>query len=140
MTVGERESMKLTHENVESVFVDCLFRNEELPDGTLPKEGEFTKGEGVVLRIGFHTERLQSHKQDVVDMLNCLKGTFKQSKGGGWSFLQMCEDKDGNQWTGEHRQMDKLVCLGAALDLVTLTPAEMNAFLPGRMPYICIKD
>lgn len=137
---GEREPMKLTSENVSAVFSDCLFRDAELPNGAKPKEGEFTVGEGVRHRIGFHTERLLSHKQDVVDMLDCLADNFKQTKGGGWSFLQMCADKHDNQWTGDHAQVDKLVTLGAALDLISLTPVEMNRFLPGGVPYICIKE
>jgi len=54
----------------------------------------------------------------------------------GWSFLQMCEDKHGQQWTGEHRAMEELVVLGQAAGFVALlAPREMWPVLPGGMPY-----
>lgn len=56
--MSEREPLKLAHENVELVFVDCLFRNEELPEGTLPKEGEFAKAKGVVMNVLFCGKRI----------------------------------------------------------------------------------
>jgi hypothetical protein len=52
----------------------------------------------------------------------------------------MCNDRDDIQWTGMHTTMDQLVCLGVALDLVEITPRDMNAFLPGGVPYVMYKD
>lgn len=131
--------MQLTSENVSAVFMDCLFRDEEIP--TLdknPESGQFLKGIGVATQVGFHPERCNGHKQDVIDMLDCLDDAFKKSGGGGMSFLNMCMDKNGEQWTGIHRVVDQLVCLGVALGLVELTPREMNAVLPGGVPYVVV--
>jgi hypothetical protein len=130
--------MELTAENVTAVFMDSMFRDEEVANGK-PKEGEFLKGMGVATAIGFHPQRTEQHRQDVIDMLECLPDTFKASSGG-WTFLNMCVDKKNVQWTGEHRVMDQLVCLGVALDLLELTPRSMNAMLPGGVPYVVYKD
>ncbi len=121
----------LTTEHVEKVFIDCLF-----------KEGEDTskhvKAEGIVTTVGFNPERLEIHKQEIEDMLNELPDQFKKSVGGGWSFLQACMDKHGNQWA-EHPTMEKLFQLGIAIGKVTCQlPREMWSSLPDGMPYYVI--
>lgn len=131
--------MELTAENVHSIVVDCLFRDDEIENGK-PKVPMLT-GTGVVRSFGFHAERLTSHRNDVADMLNQLPDTFKpesQGGGGGWSFLNACVRKDGEQW-GEHKDIEALVALGHALGMVKFPfPREMASVLPGGMPYIVI--
>lgn len=74
-------------------------------------------------------------------MLNELPMNFMQSGGQGWSFLNMCVDKNGNQWTGSHEIVDKLVCLGIASGYANFVlPRGMWKILPGGMPYIAIDD
>lgn len=135
----DRTKMKLTSENVTSVFMDSMFRDEEVADAK-PQEGEYLKGVGALRSIGFHPQRTESHRQDVVDMLECLNDTFKASVGGGWTFLHMCVDRDGEVWTDRHLVVDQLICLGVALNLVELTPREMNSILPGGVPYVIYND
>lgn len=122
--------MELTSENVTNVFMDCLFRDEELAGG-LP----YTKhviGEGITIKTAFNAERLESHKQDILDMVDALPPQFKE----GWSFLNMCNDKSDKQWTGEHRVMEQLVTLGMATGKIKLlAPKEMWPMFPGGMPY-----
>lgn len=123
--------MKLSAENVNSVFMNCLF-----------KEGDDTSVykvvEGVVIKAGFHPERLKEAEESIFDMLNDLPDEFKKGGGGGMSFLNMCNDKHGNQWA-EHQTMDKLVCLGIAVGKMSfLMPREMWKVLPGGMPYVLI--
>lgn len=130
--------MKLTAENVTSVFMDSLFREEELGADGKPIDIVPIKVVGVRHYIGFHPERCRGHEQDVRQMLACLDNSFKTTGGCGMSFLRMCEDNAGNEWTGDHAVMDQLVCLGIALDLVTLTPRELNEMLPGGMPYVTV--
>jgi len=73
-------------------------------------------------------------------MLKCLPDTFMSKSGGGMSFLNMCNDKDDSQWTDMHQNVDELVCLGKAINVVKfLMPREMCSVLPGGMPYIVIE-
>ena len=120
--------MKLTTENVETVLVDCLF-----------KDGEDTSkaviGVGVVNHFGFHPERLEFHRQDIKEMLECLPDEFRADKGGGWSFLNGCMTREGEQW-GEQMAVDKLMILGLATKQVSfMLPREMWNILPGSVPY-----
>jgi hypothetical protein len=72
-------------------------------------------------------------------LLNELPSSFKKDIGGGWSFLQACETKDGVQW-GEHRNMEQLFVLGMALGKVRYClPRDLWQVLPGGMPYLVIE-
>ena len=123
---------------VEKAFMDCLFRDEEITPGQVPEGAVLV--DGIVGRFGFHPGRLASHTEEVTNWLLALNHTFRKSKGGGWSFLNACEDEDGNQWTGLHQRMEQLFALGLGLDLVTLLiPRELWSALPGGMPYFAVK-
>lgn len=126
--------MKLTASNVEDTLVNLLF-----------KEGEDTSTavivRGVMMHIGFHPERLQEQKENIISMLEQLPETFREKSGGGWSFLNACQDKDENQWADLHETMDKLVCLGLAIRRVAFVmPREMWAMFPGGMPYFVVLE
>ena len=59
--------------------------------------------------------------------------------GGGWSFLNTCYDKNGDQWTGMHLTMEQLFQLGIAAGVASyVMPRQMWAVFPGGMPYIVI--
>lgn len=131
--------MKLTANNVETLFMSCLFNNDEVAAITNQQDPEqVVLVTGVVNRIGFHPKRLKDAEQDVRAMLDEFHDDYKIGGGGGTTFLNMCMDKHGNQWTGMHKTMDQLVCLGIGLKLVGLTPPEMNVVLPGGVPYVMI--
>lgn len=128
--------MKLTSENVDKVFCDCLYGKSEDHHKAL-SEGKLI--EGVRLKVVFNPEKVENHRQDIKDMLAQLPLAFRKEDGGGWSFLQMCNDEEGNQWTGVHKQMDALVCLGLAIDeLRFCLPREMWKVFPDGMPYVQI--
>ncbi len=123
--------MKLTSKNVNTVFMDCLF-----------KDGEDTSnpaiGEAVMSKFGFNRERLAGHTRDIVQMLSQLPDQFMANKGGGWSFLNACMTADGDQW-GEHMNIDQLIALGGALGVVKFCmPRDMWKMFPGGMPYFVI--
>lgn len=125
--------MKLTAEKVEEILTDCLFTDEE--DKT-----DRVEVDGIVNKYGFHPGRLQQHEQEILDLLFELSPNFRQSGGGGWSFLQACYDKEGNHW-GEHVNMEQLFVLGMAIRRVRpLFPREFWDTLPGQMPYYVITD
>jgi len=119
---------------VEEIFFDCLFKDREDTSKHVPVEG-------IVSNFGFHPERLKSHIEEIVALLNELPDAFKESSGGGWSFLKACNDRHGNQWTGFHQRMEQLFSLGLGIGkVVCLLPRDLWSALPGGMPYYMIRD
>lgn len=130
--------MDLTAQNVDTVVKDCLFRDDEIEDNKIPDGAVIV--EGVVLKLGFHPERLKKHEDDIISMLNQLPDEFRLKTGGGWSFLQACMTKDGRQW-GEHRDIDALLCMGIGIKKAEIQlPREMWFAFPGGVPYFAIKE
>ena len=134
--------MELTAENVNETFMKCLFKDDEIKD---LKEGEIPEGavltKGVMAHVGFHPERLEQEKNNISAMLMQLPKQFREKEGGGWSFLNACNNKDGDQWTDFHKTMDELVCLGIGSGYVEFQlPREMWKMLPGGVPYFMIKE
>ena len=122
----------LTTENVHDLFMNCLFADGEDTD-------DHVIARAVMMNIGFHPERLKNNTEKIVEILNDLPDTFKKNGGGGMSFLNMCEDKNGNQWTGAHKTMDELIALGIASGKMSyLMPREEWHMFPGGMPYLVV--
>ncbi|HEX7484447.1 MAG TPA: hypothetical protein VF281_04850 [Candidatus Saccharimonadales bacterium] len=114
--------------------MDCLFRDGE--DTT-----NYVVAEGIVQTVGFHPGRLEEHREEIHEMLAELPDSFKQSAGGGMSFLNACMDRHENQWTGVHQTQEQLVQLGIGIEEASyLLPREMWGMLPGGMPYIIVKQ
>lgn len=123
--------MILTASNVETIFIDCLFKDDEDRSAAIIAEG-------IVNTFGFHPDRLQSHKTEISGMLDELPDTFKQGHGGGDSFLNACMTNTGIQW-GEHKKMEELLALGIATgQAAMLMPRNMWCLLPGGMPYFVV--
>lgn len=121
---------------VEVVFMQSLCKEDEPPpDGHI-------MAEGIMCTVAFHPDRLESHREEVRQMLSCLPREFlvPQLGGeGGWSFLNACNDRDGNLWTGLHNRMEQLFQLGTALGMVKCPmPRNLWSFLPGGMPYYSV--
>ena len=124
--------MKLTSKNVESVFMDCLFKDGE--DTSNPATAQ-----GIVSSFGFNKERLNDHLDNIAEMLSQLPKEFQSGSGGGMSFLNACNNSDGEQWTGLHSVMEQLFALGMASSKVKcLLPRDMWKVLPGGMPYYVV--
>ena len=122
---------QLTADLVRSTFVDCLFRDGE-------DTSNYVSVPGIVTNVGFHPDRLRSHKAVIDAMLDELPEQFHEGHGDGWSFLQACNDRHGRQW-GEHHDMEQLFQLGIGIGRVTCPlPRELWSALPGGMPYYCI--
>lgn len=121
-------------ERVNEVFMDCLFREGE-------DTSQHVRAEGIVHTVGFHPGRLEEHRAEIEAWLAELPTEFRAREGGGWSFLNACNDRHGNQWTGLHQRMEQLFQLGIGLGLVACQmPRDMWAVLPGGMPYYVITD
>lgn len=121
----------ITAIEVHEIFVDCLFREDEpIVDPAI--------GEGILQRYGFHPGRIANHSQRIHELLLALPEGFREDKGGGWTFLNACDDAAGNHW-GEHRNMDELFVLGLATGKCrSVLPRDMWDALPGGMPYYAV--
>lgn len=127
--ISIKEPMRLTSENVEAIFKDCL-----------TDERSFIV-KSVVIRASFDREKVEAHEEEIMQMLMQLPAQFHRPGGCGWTFLNMCIDRDGNQWTDFHQMQDKLVCLGRAIGAVEFVmPRDLWKVFPGGMPYIVIND
>lgn len=120
-------------ETVQTIFIDCLFSNGE-------DTSNYVSAEGITVDVGFHPERLNGHKPEIEALLDELPSDFRESSlGGGMSFLAACEDRHGNQWTGDHQRMEQLFQLGIGIGKVkSLLPRSLWKLLPGGMPYYVI--
>jgi hypothetical protein len=128
--------MKLTAENVDAVFRECLFHKGEV-HGEIPANAVIVEGVVGNIRFGFHPERLEANRQNVYAMLEQLPDNFREDMGGGWSFLNACMTEEGDQW-GEHPTVEALLCLGIALKQAQWMMKGMQEHLPGGMPYVRI--
>ena len=127
----EKERM-LTAENVEKIFKKCTAKVCKATDVVVVK--------GVRLLAEFDDRMLWRHYRTIKAMLDELPDEFHCEKGGGWTFLNMCVDKEGCQWADAHETVDKLVCLGRATGTLdwSIPDKAMWAILPGGMPYITV--
>ena len=123
-------------ELVQAIMTDCLYG-----PGEVKEEGQVPEGarlvEGIVHTFALHPRRLEKHREEVRWLLDEMGSEFHKSGGGGWSFLQLCNDKHGVQWTSFHAVMETLICLGIGLDMVEwCAPREVWSAMPGGMPYV----
>ena len=117
-------------EKINKIFRNCLFdKTEEVTDPLMV--------EGITINVGFNKKKIEDHREEIIDLVDNLHPTFKE----GWSFLNMCLNKDNIQWTGSHQTMQELLLLGLAIEKIEyLLPKEMWSILPGEMPYIKIRE
>lgn len=131
--------MEYMASRVNSVFMNCLYQHDEisamkLPPWTQPSEGVLV--EGLRYTLAFHPLRLQAYRAEVIEFVQAMDPAFHSGSGGGSSFLNLCMDKDGEQW-GEHRECDQLLCLALACGFASyLMPREFWSAMPGGLPYI----
>ena len=132
--MGQGTQTILRPEYVEVTYLECLFSEGE-------DNAQQVLAEGIRGTVGFHRDRLEQYRQTIQAMLMELPTEFLASQGGGWSFLNACNDRHGNMWTGLHSTMERLILLGMAIGKVEcLIPRAMWPSLPGGMPYYKILD
>lgn len=123
-------SSPLTSGHVMDVFFRCLASAET--DGVTI--------DGVVNRCALSPGSIDACRDEIRDMLAELPGQFFADQGGGWSFLNACNDRHGRQWTSYHQVMEQLFMLGMAAKMVEpLFPREDWSLLPGQVPYYIVK-
>lgn len=123
-----------TAQIVGGIFRACLFTDLEVSiAGGKPVH---VVGPGITSTVGFHPERLQAYTAHIAQTLRRMNHQFFQDSGGGWSFLNLCLDKDFHQW-GEHINCEQLCQLAIASGMGSwCMPRELWSDLPGGMPYV----
>ena len=128
--------MTLTSENVMRVLLDC----EVAAPYAMPSENSSLLGvRGIIRTFMFDPLPLERRRADIDAMLDRLPEQFHQETGGGWSFLNACVTRGGEQWTDAHAAMEALFALGMATGRVKeCFPPEYWPDLPGGMPYYVV--
>lgn len=97
------------------------------------------QAEGIGARFHFHPERLGRRAAEIRALLRELPDEFQLRGGGGWSFLNACQDRHGTLWTGSHSHVEVLLCLGVAIGAARwMMPRDLWPSLPGGMPYVVV--
>ena len=118
-------------ERIHEIFNDCLFKEDENHSEHLPAEG-------LTISVGLHPERTENHASEVYEILMNLPSEFQEKTGGGWSFLYMCMDKDGNHCM-EQSTAQELLLLGIATGWMSiLMPRAIWSIFPGGVPYVMV--
>lgn len=126
--------MNIAHE-VNSIMRFCLFKEEEIIDGKAPVDAIFV--DGITTKLGFHSGRVAEKREEIRTLLNEMSPSFHKKGGGGMTFLNLCDDKNGNQWTDFHKTMECLVVLGMAVGMASYClPRELWGAMPGGLPYV----
>lgn len=128
--------MELTSKNVRKVLMDCLFESEE----EAKKNG--TPIQNIMNTLYLNMDKVHEHEDDIVSFLDQLHPTFRESVGGGWSFLKLpFKGEEEEQW-GEHPNADELVALGLASGKLKflIENRDMWKMFPGGVPYIVYCD
>lgn len=119
---------------VREIFEDSLYKESET------NHDNSIICEGITITVAFHPERLLSHKDEIISLLNNLDDKFKESSGGGYTFLATPFDKNGVQWGGQSNAQE-LILLGISIGKVKcLIERELWHCLPGGVPYYMILD
>ena len=126
----------INSEEVSTALRDCLYNENELKNGT-PKDVVIV--EGITRKFGLHPGRLEEKRLQVIEWLEALSRQFHKDGGGGWSFLNMCNQKNGVRWTDLHQRMEELLCLALGLGFARYAmPREFWGMHPASIPYIII--
>jgi len=121
---------------IQDIMMASLYKTEELEDKSKPPEDAIIV-HGITQRFGFHPERIKEQRPAIKKLLDEMPIEFhRKHGGGGWSFLQLCLDKNGNHW-GEHINMQDLCVLAIGSGLGEWCfPREIWPALPGGVPYV----
>ena len=123
--------MQVTDVKLTSEAVDALMRK------CVSTAGIETRG--IYNTYVFDDLQIAESAETIHALLRQLPDQFRAECGGGWSFLNACDDKDGNQWTGLHVEMEALFCLGIAAGKARwMGSRETWNLFPGGMPYVTV--
>lgn len=123
---------------VRKLVSESLYKDEDLKG---LKPGEAPPGavifEGIMRKYGFDPVRLEANREKVRALIaETVPNEFLKSGGGGYTFLNLCVDRSGDQWA-EHPTLDDFIALSGALGMAGFCmPRDFWSFLPGGVPYV----
>jgi hypothetical protein len=124
------DKITLSSQTIDDLMHDCL-----------TEDSDGLTVEGVVNNYVLDKKALETHREDLKALAAQLPLEFHMSTGGGWSFRNLCMNREGVQWTSFHHVQEALCVLLIGLDVAEwVLPREMWQILPGGMPYFVIKD
>lgn len=126
-------------DEIREIVIDSFYPGiqpgDEIPENAL-------KIQGIMRTFVFNPERLETHRAQVVAIIDQLHTEFlaeDEGGGGGWSFLNLCMTKDDMQW-GEHMNCEDLIVIATGLGLCEYSmPRQFWSALPGGMPYVVFR-
>lgn len=126
---------ELTADAVHELMKSVLYSNDrkDAEDGKVPADAIIV--DGIVNKFGFDPVKIAAQKSKIDALLLELPDNFQVDKGGGWSFLNACEDRHGRLW-GQHPTMEALICMGIAAGSAEWLMKEYAAQMPGGVPYV----
>ena len=119
---------------VEELFLHCLFKSDEIIDGKTAIDPIIVQG--INFDFGLHPDRIQSIKEPLKEILKHLPPAFKE----GMSFLNLSTTDEGFQWTDLHQRCEQLMVLALACGYMEYAMKKEYWFaLPGGMPYLLMR-
>ena len=110
--------------------------------GKCESSGGDVEAEGIAL-VRFKGDQLRAYEAQIRTMLSDLPPEFRveaEGGGGGYSFLNGCTDRNGNQWTGLQMVVERLFLLGMGIGCVkSILPRDLWVVLPGGVPYYVVQ-
>ena len=91
---------------------------------------------GIAHSFAVDVDAVEPYRDVIKGWITDLPSEFLAEGGGGWSFLNLCQSKDGDLW-GQHRDCEALFVLASSIGLAkVLLPPELWSALPGGVPYL----
>lgn len=124
----------ISAKKVNEILLDCIFDTSSFGG----EEAKCYHIEAITDMFIIDAEKIKQYKSKIVKMLYNLPAEFQEESGGGYSFLNMPTDKNGELWGGQ-KSAEELYVLGAAIGRCGfLMPRELWNALPGGVPYIAV--
>ncbi len=128
--VEETEAV-LDSDKVIELISKCKFSDSEIVNGLPTKE--FTYVQGIANEYFLNTARLNENKREIAKLVDMLPIVPLIPQ----SFLSLCVDKNGRQWTGDQGVMELLLIMGIACDLIEYAaPKEEWSKYVGSVPIV----
>lgn len=90
---------------------------------------------GIHRNFGFHPEKVENHADDIRSLVERIPSDkFFDEEGGGYSFLELAETRDGELWA-QHQIVEAFCAVSIAARYARWLSIPVNV-LPGGVPYV----
>jgi hypothetical protein len=122
------ENPAISESRVEELFLSCLTGGDN-----------YIRLEGILADFGLDKTVLEANREEITELVKNLPGPFRQSEGGGWTFLKAHRDYNGVVWTEQPAHVEQIMLLGMGIGLIEYClPRNMWSLLPNNVPYFRI--